>query len=125
MSRELTPRETVLYYRPKGISGIEILAVQDSWRQWRCLNTGFGLSVPTSWYGEILHRRRQVAVTPGVLVCTEPGEVFSMPQIARGGSIDVLTIACDTFSSYLVDMGVPSEHFNWKSVCTRMSRRLS
>jgi AraC-like DNA-binding protein len=105
MANQGTLREAVTFFRRQELPGVEIRDVENSSRRWRCFGTGFEFMAPRSWSGDILYRRQQRTLRPGMLFCSHPGEVYTTPRVHRAGSGAALIIDPKTFDGYLVEQG--------------------
>jgi AraC-like DNA-binding protein len=97
------PEETVGFRRRVELPGVEVRDVENSARRWRCFSTGFEFLAPRTWEGEVLHRRRQQRVGPGMVFCTYPEEVFTTPRVLAAGGGSAVTIDPEVFAALLAE----------------------
>jgi AraC-like DNA-binding protein len=116
--------ETVGFRRRPDLPGVEVRDVENSGRRWRCFATGYEFLAPRTWQGEILHRRRQQAVTPGMAFCAYPEEVFTTPRILSVGGGSAATIDPEVFHGYLAEHDLAPDALDLRSF-VRMSKPLS
>jgi AraC-like DNA-binding protein len=116
--------EIVGFRRRAEVPGIEVRDVENSARRWRCFSTGFEFLAPRTWQGEILHRRRQRVVRPGMIFCTHPEEVFTTPRVLAAGGGSAVTIDPDVFAGLLAEHGLTPDAIDVASFVT-MSGTLS
>src|SRR4051812_46696018 len=116
--------ETVGFRRRPDLAGVEVRDVENSGRRWRCFATGYEFLAPRTWRGEILHRRRQGAVVPGMAFCVYPEEVFTTPRILSVGGGSAITIDPQVFHGYLTDHDLAPSALDLRTFVT-MSQPLS
>jgi AraC-like DNA-binding protein len=104
--------ESVTFRRRDELPGVEVRDVENSARRWRCFSTGFEFLAPRTWQGEILYRRHQQAVVPGMMFCAFPEEVFTTPRVHRAGGGSAITIDADRFHAYLADHNLGPYQFD-------------
>jgi len=93
--------EIVSFHRAKELSGVEIRQLLNSERAFHVYSTDFEFFAPTTWHGELWHRRRQSRLGPGNILCAHPGEVFSARRVITKGGGNFLTIDARVFQQYL------------------------
>jgi AraC-like DNA-binding protein len=121
--------EMVRVLRTQSLGGLEVLAVENSDRAWRIFNIAHCIAVPSTWHGDATYRRRRVAVAPGMIFCTEPGEIHTTPKVFHRGSFNVFIIDPGTFREYLTEQGASTTNPRWRAIAEvgspRMLRRLA
>ncbi|HET7543906.1 MAG TPA: AraC family transcriptional regulator [Polyangiaceae bacterium] len=96
-------REILSFHRAKELSGVEIRSLQNSERAFHVYSTDFEFFVPSTWHGELWHRRRQSRLGPGSILCAHPGEVFSARRVITKGGGNFLTIDARVFQQLLCE----------------------
>jgi AraC-like DNA-binding protein len=94
-------REVLSFHRATDLSGVEIRSLQNSERAFHVYSTDFEFFAPSTWHGELWHRRRQSRLGPGTILCAHPGEVFSARRVFTKGAGDFLTIDARVFQEHL------------------------
>src|SRR6478735_818258 len=97
----LDDREVVSFHRRRDLSGVEVRSLKNSKRTFHVYSTDFEFFAPSTWQGELWHRRRQTVVGPGTVVCAHPGEVFSARRVIAPGAGNFLTIDARVFHDLL------------------------
>jgi AraC-like DNA-binding protein len=95
--------ETIQYHRRPDLPGIELRSVRDSARCFRHYSTGFEFLAPSTWRGEVWHRRRREILQPGWVLSSHPGDVFVGEHVLQGGSWSSLTIDPDALASLVAE----------------------
>jgi AraC-like DNA-binding protein len=113
--------ERVRVRRMAPLGGVEVLEVENSDREWRIFNIAHCIAVPSTWLGEANYRRRRVSVRPGMVFCTEPGEIHTTPRVVNRGSFNVLIIEPDTFREYLHEHGAEARNPRWRAIAATAS----
>src|SRR6187402_2932277 len=116
--------EIVSFHRRQELPGVELRSLANSARAFRCYSTDFELFAPTSWHGEIWHRRRHSRMDPGSLLCAHPGEVFLARRVITPGAGNFLTIDARVLHEYLADHQRSATNLQLAAF-TRMSTQLS
>jgi AraC-like DNA-binding protein len=106
--------ETVTFYRHRELPGVELRTVRNSGRTFCSYATDFEFAAPSTWRGEVWHRRQRGTLEPGSLLCVHPGDVIEARKVLRPGSGSALTIESDALSSYLAEHGVLERSVNFK-----------
>jgi AraC-like DNA-binding protein len=101
--------EKISVHRRLDLPGVELRSLQNSARLWRHFCTGFELLWPETWEGEVVYRQAQHRVSPGVVLCVEPGHAFRVLHVARAGTIHVLSVDADACATLLARRGSPSQ----------------
>src|SRR5207245_5046210 len=96
-------RESTAFRRRDALPGVEILDAVNTARNWKWFNTGFGLAVPTTWAGELHYKRRAHSIAPGMVFCSEPGEVHTSPRVHRVGSFHAFILDSQVLKSYVAE----------------------
>jgi len=94
-------REIVSFHRRRELSGVEVRSLKNSKRAFHAYSTDFEFFAPSTWQGEVWHRRRQTLVGPGTVACAHPGEVVSARRVITPGAGNFLTIDARVFHEYL------------------------
>jgi AraC-like DNA-binding protein len=124
MDQKAAMREAVTIRRAAGLIGVELMEVENTQRDWKILNPGYGMALPVTWEGEALYRNRRVSVTPGMAFCTDPGEIHRTPRVWTPGAFNVLVLDADVFRSHIAEV-VRSEHEpRWRVIAGQCSPRL-
>ncbi|MEI9949630.1 MAG: helix-turn-helix transcriptional regulator [Pseudomonadota bacterium] len=95
--------EIVSFQRRSELLGVEIRSLRNSARAFRGYSTDFEFFAPSTWRGELWHRRRQAVMGPGTVLCAHPGEVFLARRVITPGAGNFLTIDARVFHEYLSD----------------------
>ena len=101
-------KEIVSVQRRRDLPGIELRSLANSARAFHGYSTDFAFFAPTTWRGEVWHRRRQVLMEPGTLLCAHPGDVFLARRVTVPGGGNFLTIDARAFREYLADSPQPT-----------------
>src|SRR4051812_38302234 len=67
--------ETIVVRRLAHLPGVEILEVDQTAREWRWFNTAYGVAVSRSWHCDVVYRGRRQEMVPGMVFCSEAGEL--------------------------------------------------
>jgi AraC-like DNA-binding protein len=94
-------REIVSFHRRRELSGVEVRSLKNSKRAFHAYSTDFEFFAPSTWQGEVWHRRRQTLVGPGMVACAHPGEVVSARRVVVPGAGNILTIDARVFHEHL------------------------
>ena len=116
-------RDAVSFHRRRELSGVEVRSLRHSSRAFHAYSTDFDFFVPSTWHGEIWHRRCQSLVEPGAVLCAHPGEVFSARRVITPGDGDFLTIDARVFHDYLSDHARSASKLRLRAV-TKTSKLL-
>jgi len=116
-------REMVSFHRRRELSGVEIRSLKNSARAFHAYSTDFEFFAPTTWHGELWHRRRQAVIEPGTVLCAHPGEVFLARRVIQPGAGNFLTIDARVFHEYLTDHPQPTSKLQLRAF-TKMSQAL-
>jgi AraC-like DNA-binding protein len=117
-------QESVRVRRVDSLRGTELLEVENTDRQWKIFNTAYCVAVPRTWHGEALYRRRKHEVIPGMVFCTEPGEVHTTPRVVRTGSFSVFIVDPATFRDYLREHASAPREPEWRVIAAKGSPEL-
>jgi AraC-like DNA-binding protein len=93
--------EKISVHRRLDLPGVELRSVQNSGRLWRHFCTGFELLLPETWEGDVVYRQAQHRVSPGMVLCAEPGHAFRVLHVERAGTINALSVDLDTYTALL------------------------
>ena len=116
-------REMVSFHRRRELSGVEIRSMRNSARAFHAYSTDFEFFAPTTWHGELWHRRRYALIEPGSVLCAHPGEVFLARRVITPGAGNFLTIDARVFHEYLADHPQPASKLQLRAF-TKMSTAL-
>jgi AraC-like DNA-binding protein len=94
-------QEVVSFHRRSELLGVETRSLANSARAFRGYSTEFEFFAPTTWRGEVWHRRRHSLMEPGTVLCAHPGEVFLARRVISKGAGSFLTIDARVFHEYL------------------------
>jgi AraC-like DNA-binding protein len=117
-------QESVRVRRVASLRGTELLEVENTDRQWKIFNTAYCVAVPRTWHGEAIYRRRKHEVTPGMVFCTEPGEIHTTPRVVRTGSFSVFIVEPAVLCDYLSEYATAPINPEWRVVAARGSPQL-
>lgn len=95
--------EKVSVHRRLDLPGVELRSLQNSARLWRHFCTGFELLFPETWEGEIVYRQARHRVSPGMMLCVEPGHAFRVLHVERAGTINALSVDRETYTALLAE----------------------
>ncbi|MDQ2644507.1 MAG: AraC family transcriptional regulator [Myxococcota bacterium] len=123
MATQQTNRETVAFYRRNELFGVEARTFNDCSRAFRCYATDFEFMTPSSWRGEVWHRRRQHLLEPGTVLCAHPGEVFLSRKVLEGGSLSSLMVDPQVLASYAAEHQLSPNRLQLRAL-TRVSSQL-
>jgi AraC-like DNA-binding protein len=115
--------EIVAFHRRRELSGVEVRSLKNSKRPFHAYSTDFEFFAPSTWQGEVWHRRRQTVVGPGAVACAHPGEVVSARRVITPGSGNFLTIDARVFHEYLSEQAQAVAKLRLRAV-TKMSQPL-
>lgn len=96
-------QEIVSFHRCSELPGVELRSTRDSARAFSVYATDFEFAAPSSWRGEVWHRRQQNTLEPGAVLCIHPGDVVDARRVLSPGAGNVLTIESEILSSYFVE----------------------
>jgi len=116
-------REIVSFHRRKELAGVEVRSLKNSARTFHAYSTDFEFFAPSTWHGELWHRRRQSVVGPGAVLCAHPGEVFSARRVITPGAGNFLTIDAREFHEYLSEHSQSASQLRLRGV-SKMSPAL-
>ncbi|HYP77630.1 MAG TPA: AraC family transcriptional regulator [Polyangiaceae bacterium] len=116
-------REVVSFHRRRELSGVEIRSLSHSARAFHAYSTDFEFFAPSTWRGELWHRRRQTLVEPGTVLCAHPGEVFSVRRVIAPGAGNFLTIDARVFHEFFSEQSRLASKLRLRAVTT-MSKLL-
>src|SRR6478609_1920024 len=116
-------REVVSFHRRKELAGVEVRSLKNSARTFHAYSTDFEFFAPSTWHGELWHRRRQSVVGPGAVLCAHPGEVFSARRVITPGAGNFLTIDAREFHEYLSEHSQSASQLRLRGV-SKMSPAL-
>jgi AraC-like DNA-binding protein len=118
MTNPESTRESVAFFRRSELLGVEVRTVNDSARAWRCYATDFEFMAPSSWRGQVWHRRRQALLEPGMVLCAHPGEVFLAERVLAPGSGSWLMVAPQVLAGYVAEHAVSPARLQLRSLST-------
>ena len=118
MANPENTRESVAFFRRSELFGVEMRTVNDSARLWRCYATDFEFLAPSTWRGEVWHRRRQALLAPGMVLCAHPGEVFLAQRVLSPGSTSSLMIDPQVLSDYAAEHDLLQARLQLRSFTT-------
>jgi AraC-like DNA-binding protein len=116
-------QEVVSFQRRSELLGVETRSLANSARAFRGYSTEFEFFAPTTWHGEVWHRRRHAVMEPGMVLCAHPGEVFLARRVIIKGAGTFLTIDARVFHEYLASDPQPLGRRQLRAF-TKMSRSL-
>ncbi|HEY0469840.1 MAG TPA: helix-turn-helix transcriptional regulator [Polyangiaceae bacterium] len=111
------------FHRRRELSGVEIRSLKHCTRAFHAYCTDFEFFAPSTWQGELWHRRRQALIGPGTVLCAHPGEVFLARRVIKPGAGHFLTIDARVFHEYLSGHPQPASKLQL-SAFTKMSKPL-
>lgn len=109
-------REIVSFHRRRELSGVEVRCLKNSKRAFHAYSTDFEFFAPSTWQGEVWHRRRQTVVGPGTVACAHPGEVVSARRVITPGAGNFLTIDARVFHEYLSEQAQAASKLRLRAV---------
>lgn len=118
-AREVRSPETVRCQRRRGLPGVELRTVFDSFRRYWFYSTGFEFFIPITWRGEVRHQQRREIVEPGSILVAYPGDVFASKRVIDAGSWHSLTVDANA----LLELG--GDRAAWEQVRLRPFARMS
>jgi AraC-like DNA-binding protein len=124
MATQQNNQETVAFYRRNELFGVETRTVNDSSRPFRCYATDFEFLAPSTWRGEVWHRRRQSLLQPGTVLCAHPGEVYLSRKVLEGGSLSSLMVDPQVLASYAAEHQLSPHRLQLRAL-TQVSSELS
>lgn len=121
--------ETIGFRRSPDLPGVEILDADNTAREWRWFNTGYGVAVSRSWHCDVVYRGQRREVVPGTVFCSEPGEVHSTPGVRGVGSFSALMVEPIVLSDYVAEHTGSRDLPHWAVIAEKptpnLARRLS
>lgn len=123
MATQQNNRETVAFYRRNELFGVEVRSMNESSRPFRCYATDFEFVAPSTWRGEVWHRRRQHLLEAGTVLCAHPGEVFLSRKVLDTGSLGSLMVDPQVLASYAAEHQLSPNRLQLRAL-TRASRQL-
>ena len=93
--------ERVSFHRNLEVEGVEVRIFSDSAHAWSFYNTDFEFLAPSSWTGDVCHRRVTSLLEPGAVLCARPGELLAARKVWRAGSRGSLSIEKRSLVEYL------------------------
>lgn len=120
--------ETVSFRRRSDLDGVEVRSVCNSSRAWQYYTTDFEFHAPSSWHGEIWHRRRQTTIQPGSVLCAHPGEVLVVRRVVVPGSGSSIAIDAQLLEAWVSELCQSRRQFQLRPfahMSERLRRRLS
>lgn len=115
--------QSVSFYRRSELAGVEVRTLRNSQKLWYHYSTEYEFFAPSSWRGEIWHRRRAAVVAPGFILCAHPGEVFSVERVDVPGSASALTFDAGMLADYASEHEIAPDRLRLRGL-TRMSNGL-
>lgn len=114
---------SISFYRRSELAGVEVRTLRNSQKLWYHYCTEYEFFAPSSWRGEIWHRRRAPVVAPGFLLCAHPGEVFSVERVLVPGSASALTFDATVLADYASEHELTPDRLRLRGL-SRMSNGL-
>lgn len=108
-----------------GVPGIEVVDAINLPREFRWFTTNYGITVPSTWSGDIVYRGRRHAQKPGLAFCNEPGEVVTTDRPFRVASFRAFGLKPEAFREQLQEHGIQGASLRWRFVTPTVSTRLS
>jgi AraC-like DNA-binding protein len=93
--------QPISFLRSRDLPGVEIMVARQLAHDVRWFHTSFGIGLSSTWRGETRYQRRSYVVTPGMALCTEPGEVSTTPRIFTAGSLYCFMFSPEALRDYL------------------------
>lgn len=115
--------EVVCFRRRPELSGVEVRTVENSADAWRAYASEFEFVAPTSWRGEVWHRRRWGVLEPGWMLSAHPGDVLLGRVAEVPGARSSLAIDAPVWQQYLAEHGIEPRKLRFCEF-TRMSDTL-
>ena len=100
-------RELIGFFRRRELAGVEARTVEGSSRLWRCYATEFEFVAPSTWRGEVWHRRRQLELAPGLVLCAHPGEAFAAKRVVSPGGFSALVVERQVLADFVEEHDLP------------------
>lgn len=119
MESSVVDEEQVSFQRRNELAGIEICTVHNSAQSFRSYCTEFEFLTPLAWRGEVWHRRQQVELGPGSILCAHPGEIFLGRPALVPGTRCSLRIDAPVLQKYLAEHDVPSHALRFRPFAPR------
>jgi AraC-like DNA-binding protein len=80
-------------------------------------NVAYSIAMLHTWTGEVLYKGRRWSAGPGIVFCTEPGEIHvATPYPATGGSFDVFIVDGEVFREHVAEHGVCNGNPIWQKI---------
>ena len=108
-----------------GVPGTEIIDAINLPPEFRWFTTNYGITVPSTWFGNIVYRGRRYSMKPGLAFCNEPGEVVTTHRPFRVGSFRAFGLEPEAFRMQLEEHGFRRAAAGWRLVAPAVSARLS
>ncbi len=110
--------------RAADLPGVEVRDIERWSDQWRCCCVGFEFLLSRSFRGEVVAGGVRGELSPGLLLCCYPGEVYSTPRVEQVGSGRSLIVDAATLFENLSAHGITAENFALRPLA-RPSARLA
>jgi len=117
-------RERVCFRRRRELSGVEVRTVENSSNPWRSYSTGFEFLAPSTWQGEVWHRRRNTVLGSGQVLCAQPGEVFLARSVIKPGAFSSVSVDACVLDEYVAEQRALSRPLALRAFA-RMSHALA
>ena len=117
-------QESINFRAIPSLSGVDVMDVEHSPREWRIFNTHYSLAVPSTWQGKATYRGRVHDVGTGMVFCSEPGEIHTAAPTHRLGSFNVLRLDAATLAACLTDQQGDLPLVTWRKAVHTMSSAL-
>jgi len=116
-------REVVSFHRHSELAGVEIRSLKHSARTFHCYSTELQFFAPLTWRGELWHRRQEVVMEAGTVLCAHPGEVYFSRRILTPGAAIFLAIDSSVFHEHLSKRALHASELQLRAFAA-MSKRL-
>ncbi len=123
MQDTVKTEQTVTFFRRAEVAGAEVRHVSNATAEWHGYAVGFEFLLPTTWTGDVWHRRRVDSLAPGQLLSAHPQEVFVAQRVRVAGAMSALSMDPALVDQYLDGHGLRSENLNLNPL-THISARL-
>src|SRR5687767_15878957 len=117
-------QESISFRGSAALPGIAVMDVEHSSRDWRVFNTQFNLAVSSTWHGKATYRARTNDVLPGMVFCSEPGEIHTAAPTYGAASFRVLQFDAATLADYLTEEQGHARLVCWRTAVHTISSAL-
>jgi AraC-like DNA-binding protein len=114
---EISPEEKILFSRPSGLPGIEIMRVENSTRLWRVFHETYTVCtvLPCTGRSEWIYRNRIHSAGQRGVMLMEPGETHVNTKTEGYGKFFVMTIRPERIEKIARELGLRTSQPHFKA----------